>query len=115
MGDEDWKWTFKQRPEVTIVKGGLAGTPLADSPAGTPGMFAAQNYDNYELNNKIVSYSDLGYEQFIFNVGGTYNFTDAFYTTASATYDIFNMKDKYVYGDEDGESYYGYVGLGWNF
>jgi len=75
----------------------------------------AYNYDSWEQNNEIDNYSDLTYEQFQFTVGGTYNFTDTFYTTASATYDVFNMKDKYVYGDEDGKSYYGYAGIGWNF
>ena len=72
-------------------------------------------YDSADQNNLIDSYSDLSYEQYSFNVGGTYNFTEAFYVSASATYDIFNSDEEYVYGDEDGTAYYGYVGVGWNF
>ncbi|RKX82062.1 MAG: hypothetical protein DRP70_16950 [Spirochaetes bacterium] len=112
MADDDWKWTFKERARVMAKN---TDTPLADNPGSPGGMYAAQNYDNYELNNKITSYSELRYEQIIFNVGGTYNFTDTFYTTVSGTYDVFNMDDEYVYGDEDGKSYYGYAGIGWNF
>ena len=78
-------------------------------------MYASQNYDNWQLNNEIDGYSDLSYEQYQFTAGGTYNFTDAFYTTVSGTYDIFDMGEEYVYGDEDGTAYYGYVGFGWNF
>jgi hypothetical protein len=48
-------------------------------------------------------------------LGGTYNFTDAVYTTASFTYDIFEADEEYVYGDEDGTAYYGYVGFGVKF
>ena len=72
-------------------------------------------YDTTEQNNLIDSYSDLSYEQYQFTAGGTYNFTEAFYTTASFTYDIFDMGEEYVYGDEDGTAYYGYVGFGWTF
>lgn len=78
-------------------------------------MYASVNYDNWELNNLIDSYSDLSYEQYQLTAGGTYNFTETFYTKASFTYDIFDMGETYVYGDEDGKAYYGYVGFGWNF
>jgi len=112
MADDDWKWTFKERSRVLAKN---SGNPLADNAGSPPGMYAAQNYDNWQLNKKIVNYSDLKYDQLILNIGGTYNFTDSFYTTASATYDMFNMDEEYVYGDEDGKSYYGYVGVGWSF
>jgi hypothetical protein len=35
--------------------------------------------------------------------------------TASLTYDKFKSEEKYVYGDEDGEAYYGYIGFGHRF
>ena len=79
------------------------------------GMYGSVNYDNWELNNEIDGYSDLSYEQYQFTAGGTYNFTKAFYTNVSATYDIFDMGETYVYGDEDGTAYYGYVGVGFTF
>ena len=80
---------------------------------GTP--TASVNYDNYVLNNKIDSYSDLEYEQYSFTLGGTYNFTDAFYTTVEGTYDVFESDEEYVYGDEDGKAISGYVAIGYKF
>ena len=76
---------------------------------------ATFNYDTWDLNNNIDSYSDLSYEQYQLTVGGTYNFTEMLYANASFTYDIFDSDEEYVYGDEDGEAYYGYAGLGWRF
>ena len=74
------------------------------------------NYDNTDgYNNLIDSYSDLSYGQYSTTVGGTYLFTDALYTTASFTYDIFESDEEYVYGDEDGKAYYSYVGVGYRF
>lgn len=72
-------------------------------------------YNTWEQNDEIDSYSDLSYEQYQITVGGTYQFTDALYTTASFTYDIFEADEEYVYGDEDGKAYYSYVGLGYRF
>lgn len=101
--EDSWDWDFAER--ASLIMGG-----------------GAYNYDSWVQNNLIDSYSDLSYEQYQFTVGGTYNFTEAFYTTASATYDvfksdnhIFDSGEEYVYGDEDGTAYYGYVGVGWNF
>lgn len=48
-------------------------------------------------------------------VGGIYSFTDRLYTNLSLTYDAFDSRETYVYGDEDGTAYYGYAGLGWTF
>jgi hypothetical protein len=48
-------------------------------------------------------------------LGATYNFTEAFYTKVSATCDIFESDEMYVYGDEDGDSYTGYVAFGYSF
>jgi hypothetical protein len=73
------------------------------------------DYDTWVQNNEIVTYSDLSYEQYQITAGGTYHFTDSFYTKASFTYDIFDMGEEYVGGDEDGTAYAGYVGFGWTF
>ena len=101
--EDDWDWDFADRPTLEFTSAtGTAGT-------ANPG------YDSEVENNLIDTYSDLSYEQYEFTAGGTYNFTEAFYTTASFTYDIFDMGEEYVYGDEDGTAYYGYVGFGWNF
>ena len=94
--EDSWDWNFAERPSL-IMGGG------------------DYNYDTWDLNNLLDEYSDLSYEQYEMTLGGTYNITDALYTTASFTYDIFDMGEEYVYGDEDGTAYYGYVGFGWKF
>ena len=119
--DDSWDWVFTVRDPVLAFGGPNEGDPLATNGDNAPGMYASVDYDDYNNNNKIAGYSDLSYEQFELTAGGTYNFTDTFYTTVTATYDIFRSHNKsvydedYVYGDEDGTAYYGYVGLGWNF
>ncbi len=95
--DYSWDWDFQDRPSLTTASG----------PIGA--------YNTVEQNNIIDSYSDLSYEQYQITVGGEYMFTDALYTTASFTYDVFNSDEEYVYGDEDGDAYYTYVGLGYRF
>lgn len=101
--EDDWNWDFADRPTLEFTSAtGVAGTPNT-------------GYDTEIQNNLMDTYSDLSYEQYEFTAGGTYSFTEAFYTTASFTYDIFDMGEEYVYGDEDGTAYYGYVGFGWNF
>lgn len=110
--EDSWDWNFNERSVVTREDN---GAPLADATNPT-GAFSPQNYDTWDQNNQIDSYSDLSYEQYQVTLGGTYNFTDSFYTKASFTYDIFEADEDYLpYGDEDGEAYYSYVGLGWNF
>ena len=94
--DDTWDWNFTERQ--SLVMGG-----------------GAYNYDSWVQNNLIDSYSDLSYQQYQFTAGGTYNFTSSFYANISATYDVFDMGEEYVYGDEDGTAYYGYAGIGWNF
>ncbi len=89
--------------------------PLAETGIEAPGPYASVNYDTWEMNNKVDEYSDLSYEQFQVTVGGTYNFTPACYMTASLTYDKFESDEMYVYGDEDGDAYYGYIGFGHRF
>jgi predicted porin len=87
---------------------------LSESP-GAPGRYAAINYDTWDQNNNIDEYSDLSYEQYSFTLGGTYNFTPAFYTTVEATYDMFESDEEYVYGDEDGDMFTGYIAIGCKF
>lgn len=113
--EDSWEWgTFTERAALLAEGGPQAGLPLTDS-TQPPGAYAPVDFDTWEQNNNIDSYSDLSYEQYQLTVGGTYNFTDRLYTNASFTYDIFNMGETYVYGDEDGTAYYGYVGVGWKF
>lgn len=90
------------------------GAPLASSDA-TSGPELAINYETWGQNNLIDEYSDLEYEQYEFTLGATYHFTDAFYTTVSCSYDIFESDEDYVYGDEDGKAYSGYLAFGYNF
>jgi hypothetical protein len=101
--EDSWDWNFADRTALgnVVIRGGAVNVGPA--------------YDTADQNNLIDSYSDLSYEQYQLTAGGTFNFTESFYTTASFTYDIFNMGEEYVYGDEDGTAYYGYAGIGWNF
>jgi len=94
--EDTWDWSFDER--ASLVMGG-----------------GAYNYDSVVQNNLIDGYSDLSYEQYQITTGGTYHHTESCYTTVSFTYDIFDMGETYVYGDEDGTAYYGYVGFGYNF
>lgn len=101
--EDSWDWDFADRPSLEFT--------------GATDTIGVTNtgYDTEEQNNIMDDYSDLSYEQYQLTLGGTYNFTDSFYTNASFTYDIFDAQEEYVYGDEDGDAYYGYVGLGWTF
>lgn len=111
--EDSWDWNFSERAQL-FPQNDLT-TPLAETGIEAPGQYASVNYDTWDQNNNIDSYSDLSYEQYQFTVGGTYNFTPTCYTTASVTYDVFNSDEDYVYGDEDGEAYYGYLGFGYRF
>ena len=86
-----------------------------DADADGVADFAKTSYDTDPQNDDIDEYSDLSYEQYQITMGGTYNFTEAFFTKASFTYDIFESDEEFVYGDEDGTAYYGYVGIGFTF
>jgi len=94
--EASWDWNFSERDSLIMAAGDF-------------------NYDTWDMNNLIDTYSDLSYEQYQFNLGGTYNFTQNLYTTASVTYDVFKSDEMYVYGDEDGDAYYGYLGVGYRF
>jgi len=63
----------------------------------------------------VETYSDLEYEQINVLVGGTYQFTPAFYLTAEAEYAEFTDNEVYVYGDQSGEYYRGNLGVGYKF
>lgn len=109
--EDSWDWDFSQRAPI-VLEGGT--TPLNESTVeGTPS--AAVNYDTWVMNNLIDSYSDLEYEQYEFTLGATYHFTDAFYTNVSGAYNVFESEEEYVYGDEDGKSYSGYLAFGYKF
>lgn len=97
--DYSWDWDFEDR--IAILK--------------TDGVSPIGAYNTAEQNNLVDTYSDLSYEEYQFTVGGTYNFTPTCYTTAQLTYNVFESDEQYVYGDEDGEAYYGYLGFGYRF
>ena len=103
--ESSWDWDFAERMSLgnVVIRG--TSTPVNTGPT----------YDTAEQNNLIDGYSDLSYEQYEITVGGTYQFSDALYATASLTYDIFESDEEYVYGDEDGKAYYSYFGVGYNF
>jgi len=94
---DSWDWDFADRPSL-VYSGG-----------------PKPHYDTEDINDEIDSYSDLSYEQFEIALGGTYNFSERLYTTASVSYSDFNAKEMYVYGDEDGSAYSGYLGVGYRF
>ena len=101
--EDSWDWDFADRPQVDFINAN--GSDATDLTV----------YDSTSINGEIDSYSDLSYEQFQVTVGGTYNFTPACYLTASMTYDVFKSDEEYVYGDEDGDALYGYIGFGHRF
>ena len=91
-----------------------AGSPLAGfyGPDSAPKASAG----GWEARVPLVKeYSDLAYQQLDLTLGGTYSFTDSLYTTAMVTYSDFSSDEAYVYGDEDGSLYSGYLGLGYRF
>ena len=112
QAEESWDWTFTERARMTAENTGL---PLADTGIASGSPYAAVNYDDWQLNNLITSYSDLEYQQYELTLGGTYDFTKALYTTTTLTYEIFESDQMYVYGDEDGEAFRGYLAMGYKF
>ncbi|BCA78416.1 hypothetical protein AOP6_0203 [Desulfuromonas sp. AOP6] len=113
LAKDSWDWRFSER--ATLSPEYNPDLVLADTGIETPGAYASVNYDTWELNNLITSYSDLEYTQYEFTLGGTYAFTDRLYTTASVTYEIFESDQMYVYGNEDGDVFRGYLALGYKF
>ena len=108
------------------AEGGMSGIVLTApfAPAGGPlaGFYnpttATANTagDGWESRIGLVeTYSDLEYTQYDLTVGCKYDFTERLYTTASLTYSDFDADEEYVYGDESGSSYYGFVGVGYRF
>ena len=79
------------------------------------GPLAAFYSDFEDRIGLVENYSDLEYTQIDINIGGSYDFTDRLYATASATYSDFDSDEEYVYGDESGTAYYGNVGIGYRF
>ena len=110
--EDSWDWKFTERSKVLALN---SSTPLAENGVEAPGMYGSVNYDTWEMNNLIDGYSDLSYEEYSLTIGATYDFSDAFYTNVSATYDVFESDEEYVYGDEDGKAYSGYLAFGYKF
>jgi predicted porin len=79
------------------------------------GPLAAFYSDFEDRIGLVENYSDLEYTQIDITIGGSYDFTDRLYATASATYSDFDSDEEYVYGDESGTAYYGNVGIGYRF
>ncbi len=84
----------------------------------TPGVVNDPVMTNlYDVSavNIITTYSDLHYVQTDVTLGGTYQFTPAFFVAAQAGWQKFEDKDPYVYGDQDGEAWRGNFGVGYKF
>ena len=95
-----------------------AGGPLAGfyNPGPTTRPPAPVPSSGWEARIPLVeTYSDLEYQRIDLTVGGSYSFTERLYTTASLTYSDFDADEEYVFGDESGEAYYGYVSMGYRF
>ncbi|QSV47461.1 hypothetical protein JZM60_15630 [Geobacter benzoatilyticus] len=84
------------------------------SPIDTTDYIINQLYSTDNLA-RFSTYSDLSYEQIECSLGGTYNFTRNLYLTAQAGFSQFVDDAPYVYGDQDGISYSGSLGLGYRF
>lgn len=76
----------------------------------------------YSINNLALypEYSALHYQQGEVNLGCTYNFTPALYTTAQAGFKIFgdvisSSSNIHPYGDQSGTVYSGSLGVGYKF
>ncbi len=76
-----------------------------------PSVFLLYTFDI----GHTTQYSKLKFKQAEFNLGGTYHFTPAFYTTAQAGVQWFIDDAPYVYGDQDGTAYRAFAGLGYRF
>jgi hypothetical protein len=93
-----------------------AGGPLAgfyNPDSSTPQVVGSEGWEN--RIGRVEDYSDLKYIRIDLTVGGTYNFSERLYTSASLTYSDFDDDQEYVYGDESGSSYYGYASVGYRF
>ena len=97
LSEDTWDWSFTERPSLTSM-----GDPVTI-------------YDTKGQNNRISSYSDLEYDTLEWNFGGTYNVNDSCYVKANVGAEYFMQDQEYVYGDEEGDVYRGYVGFGYTF
>ncbi|MDD2364567.1 MAG: hypothetical protein PHN84_00235 [Desulfuromonadaceae bacterium] len=76
----------------------------------------------YSISNLALypEYSAIHYRQGEINLGCTYNFTPALYTTAQAGLKSFrdvytSSSNIHIYGDQSGKEYSGSLGLGYKF
>lgn len=80
-------------------------------------LLALYSIDNLAL---YPEYSAIHYQQGEVNLGCTYNFTPALYTTAQAGVMIFgdiytSSNNTHPYGDQSGTVYSGSLGIGYKF
>ncbi len=85
-----------------------------DFPDGVVDPVVLNNYPINEMDG-IEAYSRLKFSQAELNIGGNYAFTGALSLVAQAGYRMFEDDDPYVYGDQDGDSYYGNLGIAYRF
>ena len=117
MGD-DYQATEKLNIDVSITYNQAEASmeSISLNEPFTPTGVLEAFYSDFEGRIGLVeNYSDLEYTQIDISVGGSYDFTDRLYATASATYSDFDSDEEYVYGDESGSAYYGNVGIGYRF
>jgi len=89
----------------------------ADMPSTDPVLQALYSIDNLAL---YPEYSALHYRQADLNLGCTYNFTPALYTTAQLGYQVFgdiysSSSNIHPYGDQTGSVWSGALGMGYTF
>ena len=116
----DYQATEKLNIDVSITynhaEASMESISLTEPFTPTPGTPLAGFYSDFEGRIGLVeNYSDLEYTQIDLSIGGSYDFTERLYATASATYSDFDSDEEYVYGDESGSAYYGNVGIGYRF
>ncbi|NIQ98000.1 MAG: hypothetical protein GWN87_30485 [Desulfuromonadales bacterium] len=68
-----------------------------------------------EAMTGVEEYSDLEYTQLDLNINGAYAVSASMSVTAGAGYRLFDDGEPYVYGDQDGDSYYGNLGIAYRF
>jgi hypothetical protein len=90
-------------------------TPDLSNPGDVTLIGSYAKFDDEGRITKVENYSDLEYTQIELALGGQYDFSEEFYMTAQAGVDFFDDAEEYVYGDQDGTVYSGYLGFGYKF
>lgn len=89
------------------------GLPAATPPLAPFG--GAARYDNFALSPLIKNYSDLASKTIELELGTRYDITRSLNLTARVGTRVYVDDEPYVYGDLDGEIYYGTAGVGYSF